>query len=288
MKKKHSVSNDSQDLDSAPLPEFTKEDVNRYIHKFFVNGSSHIPQRRIEESLPEAIHFFNQTRYSTKDKKNRAQELYHNAINDFISELVFEERILITYRSARDGEKLIRIPVIEPFNLAKVKHKPRVRKIRIKNRISNLSFSNSIRKYWSVYLFFCILGFIAVSPYFLPEPIRVEPNDHIKIDYSVWVSDKYKNYDENNPVFDEIIWITVLSVVKNSEQGLALGLYNNLLGKQEGFESEMIWLDICVDEDRDGVDDITGEPALSYGGSDDPYFGVYLIIKFRIIDISYQ
>lgn len=64
-----------------------------------------------------------------------------------------------------------------------------------------------------------------------------------------------------------------------------LGLYNNLLCKKKYDESGLIWLKRCVDEDFDGVDDNTGDPALTYGHPEDLYFDKCLMIEFKTLDI---
>ena len=65
-----------------------------------------------------------------------------------------------------------------------------------------------------------------------------------------------------------------------------LGLYNNLLGKGLNYDSGLIWLNKCVDQDRNGIDDNTDQPALTYGNSSDMYFNTCLMIQFRVLDIQ--
>ena len=130
-----------------------------------------------------------------------------------------------------------------------------------------------------------ILGF-TMSEIFNSQPIKIQKHDLVKIDYQMWESDKYRDYDILNPLFDDIIWITVIPITENSSSGLILGLYNNLVGKKKFYESELIWLDKCIDQDRNGIDDITGDVALSYGNSTDQYFNTCLMIKFKVLDIQ--
>jgi len=130
-----------------------------------------------------------------------------------------------------------------------------------------------------------ILGFI-MSEIFNSQPIKIQKHDLVKIDYQMWESDKYKDYDILNPLFDDIIWITVIPITENSSSGLILGLYNNLLGKRKFYESDLIWVNKCIDQDRNGIDDITGDIALSYGNSTDQYFNTCLMIKFKVLDIQ--
>ncbi len=130
-----------------------------------------------------------------------------------------------------------------------------------------------------------ILGF-TMSEIFNSQPIKIQKHDLVKIDYQMWESDKYRDHDILNPLFDDIIWITVIPITENSSSGLILGLYNNLVGKKKFYESELIWLDKCIDQDRNGIDDITGDVALSYGNSTDQYFNTCLMIKFKVLDIQ--
>ncbi|MBA7517400.1 hypothetical protein ES705_09453 [subsurface metagenome] len=125
-----------------------------------------------------------------------------------------------------------------------------------------------------------------MSEIFNSQPIKIQKHDLVKIDYQMWESDKYKDYNILNPLFDDIIWITVIPITENSSSGLILGLYNNLLGKRKFYESDLIWVNKCIDQDRNGIDDITGDIALSYGNSTDQYFNTCLMIKFKVLDIQ--
>ena len=117
-------------------------------------------------------------------------------------------------------------------------------------------------------------------------PIVVEKNDSVKIDYSAWESDEQENYDILNPIIDKVVWVSMIPITENSSTGLILGLYNNLLGKKLLYESDIMWLNKCIDQDRDGLDDVTGKPALTYGNSTDQYFNTCLMIEFKVLDIE--
>ena len=127
-----------------------------------------------------------------------------------------------------------------------------------------------------------IIGFILYGN----VPIVVEKNDSVKIDYTAWESDEQENYDILNPIIDKIVWVSMTPITENSSTGLILGLYDNLLGKRLLYESDLIWLNKCIDQDRDGIDDVTGQPALTYGNSSDQYFNTCLMIKFKVLDIE--
>lgn len=101
----------------------------------------------------------------------------------------------------------------------------------------------------------------------------------------MWESDYAQGYDPLNPLIDETIVVMIIPITEDKNNGLILGLFNNIIGKILFYESSYIWLERCIDQDRNGVDDITGEPALSYGNSSDQYFSMCLMIKFKILSI---
>jgi len=131
-----------------------------------------------------------------------------------------------------------------------------------------------------------IIIFVSTSLFFNIPTVNVEKYDSIKIDYTVWESDEDENYDELSPLIDVEIWVTMIPVTENDSTGLMLGLYNNLLGKSISFDSGLVWLDKCIDQNRDGIDDSTGQPALTYGNSTDQYFNTCLMMRFKILDIE--
>ena len=102
----------------------------------------------------------------------------------------------------------------------------------------------------------------------------------------MWESDKLKSYDPFNPLLDTTIVVTVIPITDDKDNGLILGLFNNLVGKKLFYESDYIWLDKCVDQNRDGIDDFTGKQALTYGNSTDQYYNICLLIKFKIFAIQ--
>lgn len=134
-------------------------------------------------------------------------------------------------------------------------------------------------------VFICVIFF---GGWFLPKQFQssIEKHDIITLDYQAWLSDSSKNYDPLSPIFDEVLVITVIPISEDSENGLILGLYNDLIGKGLYYESDLIWLDKCIDQNHDGIDDISGDPALSYGNSTDQYFNTYLMIQFKILGIE--
>ena len=156
--------------------------------------------------------------------------------------------------------------------------------IKYKNIYQNLRKAQKKILVISIVIIGVLLGFIA-SEIFNSSFTGIQEHDVVKVDYQIWESNKYREYDVLNPLFDDVIWITVIPITENASSGLILGLYNNLLGKKKFYESELIWLDKCVDQDRNGIDDITGDIALSYGNGTDQYFNTCLMIRFKVLDI---
>ncbi len=120
-----------------------------------------------------------------------------------------------------------------------------------------------------------------------PTQILVKKYDLVTIDYQIWESDYAQGYDPLNPLIDETIVITIIPITEDKNNGLILGLFNNIIGKKLFYESDLIWLDKCIDQNRDGVDDIGADKvALTYGNSTDQYFNMCLIIKLKILSIQ--
>lgn len=120
------------------------------------------------------------------------------------------------------------------------------------------------------------------------SPINVVGRfDLVTIDYQMWESDYAQGYDPLNPLLDETIVITIIPINEDKNNGLILGLFNNIIGKKLFYESDLIWLDKCIDQNRDGVDDTGADKvALTYGNSTDQYFNMCLMIKFKILSIQ--
>jgi hypothetical protein len=133
-----------------------------------------------------------------------------------------------------------------------------------------------------IIIIFVILVFFGLN---IPS-VKVGNKDDIKLDYTVWESDENKDYDVLHPILDIVFWIAVVPITDNETTGIILGLYENLLGNQVQFKSGLIWLNRCIDQNRDGIDDNTGQPALTYGNSTDQYFNTCLMIQFKILDIN--
>ena len=135
---------------------------------------------------------------------------------------------------------------------------------------------------------FIIVSIVLFTMFSVPDEKRyiVQKDDSVQINYTVWLTDNTREYDQLSPVVDIVLWVEMIPITENDTTGLMLGLYNNLLDKELYYESDLIWLDKCIDENRDGVDDITNGSALTYGNSTDQYFNTALMIKFKILNVE--
>lgn len=147
----------------------------------------------------------------------------------------------------------------------------------------NITFSKKNR---NLILISVILVVIVIAIFARPIPEKVRKYDNVQIHYAVWESDERMLYSYSDPIFNETLWVRMIPITKNQSVGLILGLYNNLLGKELYYKSDIIWLDKCIDQDRDGIDDFTNETALTYGNSSDPYFNTPLMIQFKVLDVQ--
>ncbi|MFX1481035.1 MAG: hypothetical protein ACFFCI_23385 [Promethearchaeota archaeon] len=203
----------------------------------------------------------------------------------------FNENILIyEQRGEKMGVKLNFQQIIEPF-IEDFSHQlpSRLRK----RVIPKISTRRAIRDRYHLKTVIPVIALIIISIIFfavfsIPDDKRyvVQRHDSVELNYTAWVSNKSREYDVINPIVDTILWVEMIPITENDTTGLMLGLYNNLLDKNLYYESDLIWLDRCIDENRDGIDDITNKTALTYGNSSDQYFNTPLIIKFKILDIE--
>lgn len=118
------------------------------------------------------------------------------------------------------------------------------------------------------------------------NPNTVEKFDRIEIHYMMWEIEEDQIYDILDPELNSTDWITMIPITENETSGLILGLFNNLLGKKLFYRSGLIWLNRCIDQDRDGIDDVTGSLALSYGKISDDYYNTDIVIQFTIFKIK--
>lgn len=135
-----------------------------------------------------------------------------------------------------------------------------------------------------------IVVIISALMLYSPKAIHIEPYDKVKLHYTVWKSNECKTYEFYKPILNSTIWVNVTAIndtnLENPKFGLILGLYNNLLEKELYQESDFIWLNRCIDQNYDGYDDFTNQPALTFGHYSNQYFNICLIIHFKILSIQ--
>jgi hypothetical protein len=169
-----------------------------------------------------------------------------------------------------------------PLPIREVKKKDKTKKAR-----DNEAYRESLKKIVVIGGFIALIVFgVVFGSMFFSNAFTVGKYDIVKIDYTVWESDQSHAYDTLHPLFDDVVLLNVTPITEDSEDGLILGLYNNLLGKGLNYDSGLIWLNKCVDQDRNGIDDNTGQPALTYGNSSDMYFNTCLMLQFRVLDLQ--
>ena len=127
-----------------------------------------------------------------------------------------------------------------------------------------------------------IIGILNLST----NPNTVEKLDRVEIRVMMWEIEGDQTYDILDPCLSSTDWLTVIPITENETSGLILGLFNSLLGRKLNYKSGLIWLNKCIDQDRDGIDDDTGNPALTYGKDSDDFYNMDLIIQFEVLDIE--
>ena len=119
---------------------------------------------------------------------------------------------------------------------------------------------------------------------FQPARIVVEKYDSVRIRYTMWKEDQYYL------LINQTLWVNMTMIndtcANGENTGIILGLYNKLLGKEVYYESEKIYVGRCVDNDLDGYDDNSGEPALSFGKMNMQYYDTDLAIEFKILGLE--
>jgi len=141
---------------------------------------------------------------------------------------------------------------------------------------------------WMVLIFLAISGILIIAIFitFTPRETEIiEKYDLVLLNYSIW---EEENHDYN-PVIE--IYNATLNISsrydENTENGLILGFYNELLGKSVGY-SRAFNINATVDLDKDGIDDVTNKDALGYGfpEEDGILFNSTIIINYKILAIQ--
>ena len=143
---------------------------------------------------------------------------------------------------------------------------------------------------WMVLIFLAISGILIIAIFitFTPrETETIEKYDLVLLDYTIWAEENH-DYNYSNPVIQ--IYNTTLNVSsrydENVEDGLILGFYNELLGKSVG-HGRTFNINITIDLDKDGIDDISNKDALGYGFPEDGLlYNRTIMINYKILAIQ--
>ena len=143
---------------------------------------------------------------------------------------------------------------------------------------------------WMVLIFLAISGILIIAIFitFTPrETETIEKYDLVLLDYTIWVEENH-DYNYSNPVIQ--IYNTTLNVSsrydENVEDGLILGFYNELLGKSVG-HGRTFNINVTIDLDKDGIDDVTNKDALGYGFPEDGLlYNRTIIINYKILALQ--
>jgi len=183
--------------------------------------------------------------------------------------------------------KLLWKRFLKEFPLPLGKVKKRVKPKKSKKARDKEVYRESLKRIVVIVSFIALIAFgLVIGSMFFSTAFTVGKYDTVKLDYVVWESDQAQVYDILHPLFDDVVLLNVTPITENSEDGLILGLYNNLLGKGLNYDSGLVWLNKCVDQDQNGIDDNMGQPALTYGNSSDMYFDTCLMLQFKILDVQ--
>lgn len=157
-------------------------------------------------------------------------------------------------------------------------------------------------KYYMAAIVIAVLAIVVFMVVFVRDTDtvkRVGPYDLVNLDYTVYTYEQYDNGEEPT-IRATNQWVNACSrydsncrcgygsneSIEYCAKSLILGFYNKLIGAKEGDIVNNYYIKACIDDDRDGVDDHTGESALSYGFKNDSLYDTDIILSFKIYHIS--
>ena len=143
-----------------------------------------------------------------------------------------------------------------------------------------------------------VIIFLVVVVYDEEAP-RVEQYDLVKLNYEIY---SLEDYNENRPptIQETNYWVNACHRYDSScechgnnsqllyecNYSLIKGFYNELMGRKEGDKVNSKYIDACIDKDKDGFDDFSGEEALSYGFPNDTLYNTEIVLKFEILRLQ--
>ncbi len=146
------------------------------------------------------------------------------------------------------------------------------------------------RSYAHIYMAVIFVGIIIIIVVlfinvFNPSIERVEQYDKVKLDYKIYTLEQYDDH-EDPEIKKTNTWVNACSRYDDDcDKGLIEGFYQELLGKKEDDVAEKSFK-ACIDKDKDGEDDNTGDEALSYGFSNDDLYDTDIVVWFKVIQIN--
>ena len=255
-----------------------------------INSSSHpyVSLKYIEELLLGMPEFLDLCEQLDKEGREDIGKDHAGKIVTIIDSLVEKKVLTKTWKTEKVSGKPF--PMVRPYDTQRDIRSNRSRSYADFSALRG-HFRPQTKKVIGTLLMIIVAAIIVVLLCYRPSPnptppIVIEKNDEAFLYYTVWASDQTNEINFTSPYFDDTFWIHVVSIVDGAPGGLILGLYNNLLGKEESYRSRIIKLNPCVDQNFDGIDDNTGEPALSYGLPSHVMFGKYIAIRFEVLSIK--
>ncbi len=136
----------------------------------------------------------------------------------------------------------------------------------------------------AITVFIVIIVLFAVT--FGSNVERVQKHDLVKLDYEIYTLDEYENHEDPS-IKKTNTWVNVCSRYDDDcKDGLIQGFYDKLIGKKVGDVVNYELIKACIDKDKDGKDDITGEDALSYGFPEDELYDTDIVLWFKVLEIN--
>ncbi len=118
----------------------------------------------------------------------------------------------------------------------------------------------------------------------------IEYGDSAILEFKMWADtdgdgkvgwDEYHDAvgDETAPDVGDTIYPTILEELE------PLGFYSHMIGMEQG-KSKRFELEANVDVDKDFIDDLTGEPTVSYGNPSSAFYNTTIRYYIKILNIT--
>lgn len=121
----------------------------------------------------------------------------------------------------------------------------------------------------------------------LSNPAQIGEYDEVRLEYEIYSEQHYE--EKKDPEISELNeWVDMCHRYDNkcsSDDPLIKGFYDGLLGLRTGDVIEFKSIPKCKDLDDDGIDDVSGKEALSYGYEDDELYNTDIVIWARVREV---